>query len=109
MKYFLPDWDDRVDPGFDFKTDKPTLVRTPRDDKYAHELFDEKVYDGILVSRMALGEKGKKREEAEKIGLRNYLRLPAEYELMGDCGAFGYINEERPPFDTKYKETRARL
>jgi len=102
MKYFLPDWDDRVDPGFDFKTERFTLQRTPRDDIYAHELFEEKVYDGILVSRMALGEKGKKREEAEKIGLRNYLRLPAEYELMGDCGAFGYINEERPPFDTNH-------
>ncbi len=102
MKYFLPDWDDRVDPGFDFKTERFTLQRTPRDDIYAHELFKEKVYDGILVSRMALREKGKKREEAEKIGLRNYLRLPAEYELMGDCGAFGYINEERPPFDTDH-------
>ena len=77
MKYFLPDWDDRVDPGFHFKTDKFSVKRTPRDDIYAHDLFEEKVYDGILVSRMALGEKGRKREEVEKIGLRKYLNLPS--------------------------------
>ena len=109
MKFFLPDWDDRVDPGFDFKTERFTLQRSPRDDLYAHELFDEKVYDGILVSRMALGEKGQKRELAEKLGLREYLRLPSEYQLMGDCGAFGYVNQDRPPFDTaaiiEYYET----
>ena len=102
MKYFLPDWDDRVDPGFHFKTDKFSVKRTPRDDIYAHDLFEEKVYDGILVSRMALGEKGRKREEVEKIGLRKYLNLPEDYELMGDCGAFGYIKQERPPFDTNH-------
>ena len=50
MKFFLPDWDDRVDPGYDFLTDSMTLVRDPyEDDLYAHELFDDRVYDGILV------------------------------------------------------------
>ncbi len=106
MKYFLPDWDDRVDPDFSFKHDKFSLNRkTPRDDKYYHQLFkapEEQAYDGILVSRMAIGEKGKKRDEAEKIGLRKYLHLEEKYELMGDCGAFGYINKERPPFDTDH-------
>jgi hypothetical protein len=113
MKFFLPDWDDRVDPGFDFKTERPTLDRIPQDDFYAHEMFgdNDKVYDGILVSRMALGEKGRKREAANESGLREYLRLPDEYELMGDCGAFGYVSKERPPFTTPeiidyYKQMR---
>ena len=40
MKFFLPDWDDRVDPGYDFLTDRMTLLRDPyKDDRYAHELF----------------------------------------------------------------------
>src|SRR5436853_3394083 len=56
VKFFLPDWDDRVDPGFDFLTDRPSLKRDPyRDDLYAHELLPgARLYDGILVSRMAL-------------------------------------------------------
>jgi len=61
MKFFLPDWDDRVDPGFDFKTERHTLDRIPQQhDQYAHELFgpDDKVYDGILVSGMAFGVRG---------------------------------------------------
>ena len=42
MKFFLPDWDDRVDPGYDFTTDRPTYDRDPsRDDIYVHEAFGE--------------------------------------------------------------------
>lgn len=101
MKFFLPDWDDRVDPGYDFATDRFTLVRDPyRDDMYAHELFDERPYDGVLVSRMALGESGPKRSTANQIGMRKYLRLPADVELLGDCGAFGYVSEKEPRFET---------
>ena len=59
MKFFVPDWDDRVDPGYDFLTDRFTLKRDPyRDDVYAHELLAEPGYDGLLVSRAALGEVG---------------------------------------------------
>ncbi|MCY4615387.1 MAG: tRNA-guanine transglycosylase DpdA [Chloroflexi bacterium] len=102
MKFFLPDWDDRVDPGYDFLTDSMTLVRDPyEDDLYAHELFDERVYDGILVSRMALDRTGRKRERVQQVGMRAYLRMPADLELFGDCGAFGYIEEREPIFSTE--------
>lgn len=99
MKFFVPDWDDRVDPGFDFLTDRPTLGRDPyHDDNYAHELMPEQVYDGVLVSLMALTKGGPKRERIDKYGLRGFLRLPAKYELLGDCGAWGYLREQGPMF-----------
>jgi hypothetical protein len=101
VRYFLPDWDDRVDPNFDFEFDLQTPDRDPwRDDIYAHEYFgDEQCYDGILVSRSALKE-GAKQATVERIGLRGYLRLPRRYELMGDCGAFGYVAEPEPIYET---------
>ena len=102
MKFFLPDWDDRVDPGYDFLTDKMTLLRDPyKDDRYAHELFEVPPYDGILVSRMALDRSAKKRELAERIGMRAYLRLPDSLELFGDCGSFGYLGQSDPVFGTE--------
>ena len=101
MKFFLPDWDDRVDPGYDFLTDRLTLKRDPyRDDLYAHELFEERVYDGLLVSRMALDQAGRKRKRAERVGMRAYLRMPGDLELFGDCGAFGYLDRRDPVFTT---------
>ncbi|MCY4619102.1 MAG: tRNA-guanine transglycosylase DpdA [Chloroflexi bacterium] len=101
MKFFLPDWDDRVDPGYDFLTDRLTLGRDPyRDDLYAHELFEEPVYDGILVSRMALDQAGRKRKRVEQVGMRTYLRMSDDLELFGDCGAFGYLDRRDPVFTT---------
>lgn len=102
MKYFLPDWDDRIDPGYDYITDRQTYGRSPyRDDVYAHEFFgDRSPYDGVLVSRSALGETGPKRDLIERIGFRRFLRLPVQMEVMGDCGAFGYIGEPRPRYTT---------
>jgi hypothetical protein len=103
MKYFLPDWDDRVDPGYDFVTERPTYARDPyRDDQYAHEFFgDEPCYDGLLVSRSALSEGGPKRETIDRLGFRRFFRLPAHMEIMGDCGAFGYINDAVPRYETR--------
>ena len=58
-------------------------------------------YDGILVSRMALDRSARKRERAERIGMRAYLRLPETLELFGDCGSFGYIEHRDPVFGTE--------
>jgi hypothetical protein len=101
VKFFVPEWDDRVDPGYDFETDSFSLKRDPyHDDVYAHELFSDHPYDGVLVSRMALGESGPKRDMVGTIGMRRYLRLPDGIELLGDCGAFGYIADKDPRFRT---------
>lgn len=102
MKFFLPDWDDRIDPGFDFLTERFSLVRNPyHDDLYGHEIFSERIYDGLLVSRMALGESGPKRDLVETFGMRNYLRLPSDLELFGDCGAFSYMRDPVPRYETE--------
>ncbi len=94
-----------MDPGYDFESDRFTLVRDPyRDDVYAHELAElagERLYDGVLISRMALQSAGPKRELVDRVGMRRYLRLSDNYELLGDCGAFGYLREPRPLFETE--------
>jgi hypothetical protein len=102
LRYFLPDWDDRVDPAYDFEFELSKVDRDRwKEDVYAHEFFGEDTpYDGILVSRAALEQNGAKRDEVNRIGLRNYLRLPRRFELLGDCGAFGYVNEPKPIFQT---------
>jgi hypothetical protein len=101
LKFFLPDWDEQIDPGYDFVTERFTLARDPHDDDvYAHEVFGEPVHDGLLVSRMALGEQGPKRDHAERWGLRSFLRLPSSLTLFGDCGAFGYLRDPLPRFET---------
>jgi hypothetical protein len=99
MRYFVPDWDDRVDPDYDFLTERFALVREPHaSDLYAHEVFPDRIYDGILVSRMALGESGPKRIAVEHIGIRAYLRLPPSLLVFGDSGAFGYLRDRLPRF-----------
>lgn len=106
MKFFFPDSQDLVDPSFDFVTEKRNDTRIrQRDDLYAHEVFDSPPYDGMLVSkaivegtggttgRYTLGQQ--RRFFAE--GVREFMRLPKHLEIMGDCGAFSYVNEPTPP------------
>ena len=109
MKYFLPDWDERVDPHYDFVTDRPSLMapldtrsRDPYShDIYVHEAFDYPPLDGMLVSRTALGRSGPKRALSERIGMRAYLRLPPELQLLGDSGAFSYVHKPDPIYATQ--------
>ena len=51
LKYFLPDWEDRLDPDFDFKKDifSDEHKKNPyKHDYYAHQIFNKPPYDGIL-------------------------------------------------------------
>lgn len=99
MQYFIPDWDDRVDPEYDFLTDTLTPERDPyADDKYAHEIYSTPNYDGILVSKVVLDANKKQRIHLNDVGIHKFLRFTGP--IMGDCGAFGYIKEEVPPYKT---------
>jgi len=101
MKYFMPDWEDKVDPNFDFQADKYISDRDVSEDIYAHEIFQIPPYDGILLSR-AVVEKSKANYEAlQKQNAHRYLRLPKGLEVFGDCGAFSYVNEEEPWYETE--------
>jgi hypothetical protein len=112
MKFFFPDSQDLVDPSFDFVTERRSASRQRnRDDHYAHELFSSAPYDGLLVSKAvvdgATDKPGKyslsQRHRLRRLGVRDFFRLddhPARQsiETMGDCGAFSYVREARPPF-----------
>ena len=100
MKYFIPEWDDTVDPGYDFLNDILTPGRdTYEDEVYAHQIYPKPNYDGILVSKIIVEKTKKKKAKIEDIGIHKYIRFDGE--IMGDCGAFGYIEEEVPPYNTE--------
>ena len=102
MKYFIPEWDDRVDPKYDFITDthsKEHHENPTMNDVYTWDIFgiDKVPLDGVLVSIITMNKK--KTDWALKEGIHKVLHLPQDFEIMGDCGAFGYIKEEIPPYD----------
>lgn len=101
LKYFIPEWDDLVDPDYDFETDTHSGGSGDWSNQvYAHQMYAEPTYDGILVSR-AVAEHGKKKNERiNSMGVHRFLRVPRSYSVMGDCGAFDYINEQSPPYTT---------
>lgn len=114
MKFFFPDSQDYVDPNFDFITERRLDGRLRiRDDRYAHEVFAEVPFDGLLVSKAiveGVDESGKsakyslaQRHRLLRAGVREFFRLDdrpssAKLATMGDCGAFSYAGQPKPPF-----------
>ena len=112
MQYFIPDWDDRVDPKYNFLTDMLTPSRDPyANDVYAPmKIYPNPNYDGILVSKVVLDSNKRQRIHLDDVGIHKFLRFTGP--TMGDCGAFGYIGEEVPPYNTDeildyYSSTKA--
>jgi hypothetical protein len=96
IKFFLPDTNDLVDPYFNFSEDTYFPERRgPESDVYAHEIFDSPNFDGLLVTKSNIDAK---REEKIKRagGIHSYFRISKKYPIMGDCGAFQYIEEKEP-------------
>jgi hypothetical protein len=108
MKFFFPDAHDLVDPSFDFRSESRTVDRIrQRDERYAHEILAAPPYDGILLSKGIVdglsGGQSKytvaQRRRLLRDGAKRFFRLVGtSYEMMGDCGAFSYVHEERPPY-----------
>lgn len=99
MHYFIPEWDDRVSPDYNFLTDTAPENRDPyADDVYAHELYPTPNYDGVLVSKVVVDQNKTKRAKIEDLGIHRFIRF--QKPIMGDCGAFGYIKEDVPPYET---------
>lgn len=99
MQYFIPEWDDHVDPNYDFIHSRLTPGRDPYEDEvYAHQIYDKPNYDGVLVSKVVIDGSKKKRKRIEDVGIQHFIRYPGP--VMGDCGAFGYIKEDTPPYET---------
>lgn len=110
MKFIFADSLDFVDPGYDFLNDRNTPGRKPYwDDAYPHEILGYAPYHGMLVSRGIVGDgpvKGKytgsQAMRFRRVGAREFLRLNtpefAHLGLFGDCGAFTYVAEDKPPY-----------
>ncbi|MHC5730694.1 MAG: hypothetical protein ACYTXY_42625, partial [Nostoc sp.] len=102
MQYFIPEWDDKVDAGYDFLQDNFSPNRNAyKDDIYAHDqkIYAQPNYDGILVSKIVVDKrKSKKDDIAAAGGIQRYLNFTGK--IMGDCGAFGYIKQPEPPYNT---------
>jgi hypothetical protein len=114
MKFLYSDTQDYVDPGYDFLNDRSSPGREKYwGDVYAHEFMNPVPYDGLLVSmsavRQANGVAASKvrystREEQRLLrdGARKFLRFGGprfkESMLMGDCGAFAYVDHPVPAY-----------
>jgi len=99
MRYFIPDWEDLVDAGYDFATDTGTKGKVKyRDEVYAHQIYAEPNYDGLLFSKGTVEDGLIKTKLVRDIGIHAFARF--ERSIMGDCGAFSYITHERPPYQT---------
>src|SRR5436190_6728353 len=111
MRFYFPDSQDQIDPSFNFETEERSLFRIrQRDDRYAHEVLSPAPYSGMLVSKaMVDGVAGgagrysaQQRQRLYRVGVREFFRLNdapgPRITTMGDCGAFTYVREERPPY-----------
>ncbi|MEJ8824298.1 tRNA-guanine transglycosylase DpdA [Variovorax humicola] len=114
MKFLYSDTQDYVDPAYDFINDRNAPTRERYwGDVYAHEMMKPPPYDGLLVSmsavRQAEGVASSKvrystKEEQRMLrdGARKFLRYDGpEFKdcmLMGDCGAFAYVEHEKPAY-----------
>lgn len=113
MKFYFPDSQDQIDPSFNFTTEERSIFRVrQRDDRYAHEVLSAPPFYGVLVSKTIVdglpGAAGKytlaQRHRLYRVGIRNFFRLDeiegARLATMGDCGAFSYVRDDKPPYDT---------
>lgn len=117
MKFLYADTQDYVDPGYDFINDRNTPGRKRYwDDQYAHEMMVPVPYDGLLVSmsavRPAQGVASSKvrystseQQRFLREGVRKFLRLDTEQfknmMILGDCGAFAYVEHPTPAYSPK--------
>ena len=99
IMYFLPDWDDHVDLRYDFLSDSGSQEKPSWEaEYYAHQIYESPNYDGLLVSKAAVDESKRKKGQIFDQGIHNYLRVPGQFPVLGDSGAFSYVDQELPPY-----------
>lgn len=110
MKFIYADSLDFIDPEYNFLTDSTAPGRQVYwDDQYPHEYMRTPPYDGILVSRGIVGDHrfagrytSGQSMRFRRVGARKFLRFDgpncSHRPIYGDCGAFSYVNEEKPPY-----------
>ena len=100
MKFILPYWGEKVDPGYNFVDDE--LSEPFEADRFANgarpwDVIGSDVADGILVSLGALSKRLFNRLVSLG-GIRKGYRVPSRIEIIGDCGAWQYRDSEEPPY-----------
>ncbi len=101
MKFFLPYWEDWVHRDFDPVAD--TYSGGYESSLFAHEIFNPPPYDGILLSlgmfefKLKLLKVNGRPTIRGYENVKEYLRVGSlNIPIMGDCGAFTYVNEKEP-------------
>jgi len=105
--YFLPDWDDFLDTGFDFHNDTFSAEKkSDRVQSHSIELMrPRRLCDGVLVSlaQQLSGSKGLLRKlpasdpgHLRPRSVRDHFGLADDQWAFGDCGAFSYVNRCNP-------------
>ena len=95
MQFFLPFW-----PGDDiYEKFDPLTERANGKQLKIWQVFKKPPLDGILVSRANLEKTENLKRKAESMGIHKALEFNGP--IMGDCGAFSYVNEPEPPLPYK--------
>ena len=104
--YFLPDWDDMLDPYFDFEADEFSApARHQRQDRHCAQLArPRRMSDGMLLSLaqceiqkgLLKQPQGTGVESLYPPPIRQHFGLDPDQYLFGDCGAFTYVNSDYP-------------
>jgi hypothetical protein len=97
---------DHVDPDYDFVRDEfGENRRRGVTDRYTHQMLTPVPYDGLLVAMSGVRD-GRYSEAAQQRLLRDGVRKFMNFDgpqfadklMMGDCGAFAYAKQEKPPY-----------
>ena len=102
MHFYLPNFEDLVDPEFNFEADSYSPKRKDRwvHDWYAHQFFDQSIFDGMLISK-AIVKPVAERHIRRAGDVHRFVRLDPQVPIMGDCGAFTYLYEEEPVYSVQ--------
>jgi len=103
VRFYVPEWDDAVDAGYDFEHDElSTLDRQERDLDYIWDIFDkdETPIDGVLISREQVESTESKAKRLTEHGVYDdpILSIPDWLPTISDCGAWGYKSLPFPPY-----------
>jgi hypothetical protein len=104
MRFYVPEWDDRVDADYDFVHDEhSTLGTDERDLAYIWDIFDRQStpIDGVLISREQAESNTTKADRLTANGIYDApnLDVPDWLPTISDCGAWGYKSLPFPPYD----------
>lgn len=106
MIFYLADSLDTVDADYDFVGEKRRTLNRQAQDVYAHELFTEPPYDGILISRAKIEGKHSRFSPGQRYrllrnGIHAFLRVPDDFPTMIDCGAYSHLGSTVLQYDVE--------